>query len=58
MLVDTATPADRTAIISLWHTCGLTRPWNDPATDYDLARSFYASMGYELQEVVVIGKRF
>lgn len=29
--------ADRTAIIDLWHRCGLTRPWNDPDQDFTLA---------------------
>jgi len=29
---------DEAAIIALWHTCGLTRPWNDPAADIALAR--------------------
>ena len=27
------TPADRDAVIALWKACGLTRPWNDPASD-------------------------
>lgn len=26
-------PADTEAVIALWHTCGLTRPWNDPHRD-------------------------
>lgn len=26
------------AVIALWHACGLTRPWNDPATDLAFAR--------------------
>ncbi|SIT33168.1 GNAT family acetyltransferase [Achromobacter sp. MFA1 R4] len=26
-------PSDETAIIALWHACGLTRPWNDPRKD-------------------------
>jgi ribosomal protein S18 acetylase RimI-like enzyme len=30
--------ADVTAVIALWQACGLTRPWNDPATDIALAR--------------------
>jgi ribosomal protein S18 acetylase RimI-like enzyme len=25
--------ADEAAVIALWHACGLTRPWNDPAQD-------------------------
>src|SRR5262245_4623776 len=27
------TPADEDAVITLWHRCGLTRPWNDPPKD-------------------------
>jgi ribosomal protein S18 acetylase RimI-like enzyme len=30
--------ADVANIIALWERCGLTRPWNDPATDIALAR--------------------
>jgi ribosomal protein S18 acetylase RimI-like enzyme len=26
------------AVIALWHACGLTRPWNDPARDLAFAR--------------------
>jgi ribosomal protein S18 acetylase RimI-like enzyme len=29
--------ADASAVIGLWHAAGLTRPWNDPATDFRLA---------------------
>ncbi len=25
--------SDEAAVIALWHDCGLTRPWNDPARD-------------------------
>ena len=25
--------ADEAAVVSLWHECGLTRPWNDPRKD-------------------------
>ena len=25
-------------VIALWHACGLTRPWNDPARDLTFAR--------------------
>lgn len=32
-----ASPADAPAVIALWQAAGLTRPWNDPATDYHLA---------------------
>lgn len=34
-----ATAADGAAIIALWRTCGLTRPWNDP--DADFARALH-----------------
>ena len=30
--------ADIDDIIALWQRCGLTRPWNDPASDIALAR--------------------
>jgi ribosomal protein S18 acetylase RimI-like enzyme len=26
--------ADSGEVIALWHACGLTRPWNDPAADF------------------------
>ncbi len=26
-------PRDEAAVIALWHTCSLTRAWNDPAKD-------------------------
>jgi ribosomal protein S18 acetylase RimI-like enzyme len=32
-----ATSADAAAVIALWRACGLTRPWNDPAADYERA---------------------
>ena len=32
-----ATAADRAAVIALWQAAGLTRPWNDPGNDFDLA---------------------
>ena len=34
---------DRDAVIALWRQVGLTRPWNDPASDFDLALSFSGS---------------
>ena len=37
MRVELATDADREATITLWHAAGLTRPWNDPASDFELA---------------------
>ena len=35
--VGPATGADRAAVIALWQAAGLTRPWNDPGADFDLA---------------------
>ena len=35
---------DRTAVIELWHRCGLTRPWNDPAKDIDRKLDVQAEM--------------
>jgi len=37
MTFRTAVRQDRSTVIALWQVCGLTRPWNDPARDYDLA---------------------
>lgn len=39
MKVGPATAADRERVIALWHAAGLTRPWNDPGADFDLALS-------------------
>jgi ribosomal protein S18 acetylase RimI-like enzyme len=36
-MIGVATEADASAVIALWHACGLTRPWNDPAADFALA---------------------
>ena len=30
---------ERDIVVALWTRCGLTRPWNDPAVDFDLALS-------------------
>ena len=30
-----ALPEDRDAVVALWQTCGLTRPWNDASADFD-----------------------
>jgi len=32
-----AIPDDRDTVTRLWQACGLTRPWNDPAADFDAA---------------------
>lgn len=35
--VEPATTADRDAVIALWQAARLTRPWNNPGSDFDLA---------------------
>jgi ribosomal protein S18 acetylase RimI-like enzyme len=30
---------EEAVVIALWQACGLTRPWNDPATDLAFARA-------------------
>ncbi|OAN58354.1 GNAT family acetyltransferase [Sphingomonas sp. TDK1] len=37
MTIQEASAADREAVVALWHAAGLTRPWNDPAADFDRA---------------------
>lgn len=36
-LIGEAGADDADQIVALWHACGLTRPWNDPAADFALA---------------------
>ena len=36
-LIAEALASDRDAVVALWRACGLTRPWNDPDADFDLA---------------------
>ncbi|URW76158.1 GNAT family acetyltransferase [Sphingomonas donggukensis] len=38
-MIDAATARDRAAVVVLWEACGLTRPWNDPAADFDRAQA-------------------
>jgi len=33
-MIRAAQAGDADAVIALWHGCGLTRPWNDPAQDF------------------------
>ena len=35
--IQAATTADAEAVIGLWRTCELTRPWNDPERDFRMA---------------------
>ena len=39
MKTEAASVHDRSAVIALWQAAGLTRPWNDPGSDFDLALS-------------------
>ena len=39
MQIRELTVEDRDAVVDLWHEAGLTRPWNDPASDFDRALS-------------------
>ncbi|HVX98941.1 MAG TPA: GNAT family acetyltransferase [Pseudorhodoplanes sp.] len=39
LLIAPATDADGDGLVSLWESCGLTRPWNDPRADIAFARS-------------------
>jgi ribosomal protein S18 acetylase RimI-like enzyme len=41
--------ADVAAVVALWQRCGLTRPWNDPASDIALARR-------NLNSTVLVGR--
>ena len=37
--IEPASATDREAALALWHAAGLTRPWNEPGADFDLALS-------------------
>ncbi len=37
MRIVQASASDRDAAVELWRAAGLTRPWNDPFADFDLA---------------------
>jgi ribosomal protein S18 acetylase RimI-like enzyme len=37
IVIDGMADDERQAVIALWARCGLTRPWNDPGADIDLA---------------------
>lgn len=38
VVIREADAAERAEAVALWTRCGLTRPWNDAAADFDLAR--------------------
>jgi ribosomal protein S18 acetylase RimI-like enzyme len=56
-----AGPADRGAVVALWHAADLTRPWNDPSADFDRALAGDTSTvlvgidGGELVAVAMVG---
>ncbi len=39
LTIRSATPEDESAIVALWHACGLVAPYNDPAADFRFAKS-------------------
>lgn len=61
MSIRPATPADRERAVALWKAAGLTRPWNDPRADFDLALKIptsailLASDGEHLLGSVMVG---
>ena len=36
--VEEASAEDVAAVVEIWREAGLTRPWNDPVSDAELAR--------------------
>jgi ribosomal protein S18 acetylase RimI-like enzyme len=49
-----ATQHDKGRVIELWERCGLTRPWNDPAQDFDFSLGGPASGVVILEEADAI----
>ena len=49
LAITTIADGDIPDVIALWQACGLTRPWNDPASDIALARR-------EANSTVLIGR--
>ncbi len=39
MIIRPFEPEDESAVVALWQTCGLTRPWNNPQADIARKRS-------------------
>lgn len=39
VVIDGMVDDERQAVVALWARCGLTRPWNDPAADIDMAQA-------------------
>lgn len=59
--IRSAQASDAEAVIVLWTACGLTRPWNDPRADFDLALTtptstvLIAGEGSSLGGAVMVG---
>lgn len=59
--ISPASAGDRVEVVALWHAAGLTRPWNDPRADFDLALAGPASQillareGAALRGSVMVG---
>lgn len=50
-----ASTHDQAATIALWQECGLTRPWNDPAGDFDRALAFAGSTIFVADDGALVG---
>lgn len=61
MLIAPATLADASRTVSLWTEAGLTRPWNDPSSDFvralacDQSTVLLATEGLSLRGSVMVG---
>ena len=61
LAIGEAGAADDEAVIGLWEACGLTRPWNDPLSDFNLALStdgstvLAARVGGEVVGTIMVG---
>jgi hypothetical protein len=60
-IIRTFESSDEIQVIALWHRCGLTRPWNDPARDISRKRRaqpemfFVAVLGETIVGSVMVG---
>jgi ribosomal protein S18 acetylase RimI-like enzyme len=55
VILRAALPSDREAVVALWEAAGLTRPWNDPRADFDLALATPTSAVLLAEQDGVIG---
>ena len=47
-------PDDEAAVITLWHACGLTRPWNDPKRDIERKLTVQPEMFFVIDDANVL----